>query len=56
VSIPLVYDHIWAFKDGHAIVQQGGKRGVIDLKGKIVIPFIYEVVSYLGDGLFKVRK
>lgn len=46
-----------AFEDGLAVVQErdAGKFGVIDVKGAVVIPLIYDKLRY-GGGLFAAKK
>jgi hypothetical protein len=42
--IDMIYDHIWEFTEmpNQLLVQQGKKYGIINLKGKIVVP-LYEL-------------
>jgi len=43
--IPLVYDWVWDFSEGLAVVVQNGKCGFIDKTGEVVIPFgVYDDV------------
>jgi hypothetical protein len=30
--------------------------GVVDIKGKVIIPPTFEYISYIGNGLFRVEK
>ena len=39
--IPAVYDNVWPFKKGFAIVEMKGKQGIIDTTGKVVVPLQY---------------
>lgn len=42
-----LYDHIYLLSDGRMVAWSGGKYGVIDEAGNVVIPFEYEGASYL---------
>jgi hypothetical protein len=44
------------YKDGLAVAKEDKKLGFIDLKGKIVIPLIYDVVYQFTEGLAAVQK
>lgn len=46
------FSHIYSFTDGYAIVRKEGKAGLIDLKGKLVIPCIWDQIDYTGAGVF----
>jgi len=54
-AIPPVYDNARNFNDdGYAIVEKGGKKGVIDTLGKIILPIKYASVycDISNDGFF----
>lgn len=43
--VPGVYDHATTFNDnGYAIVESGGKKGLINTRGEVVIKMVYETV------------
>lgn len=42
------YDDAYSFNEGLAAVKKGDKWGFIDKKGSLVIPYIYDSISYLG--------
>ena len=45
-SISCIYDYAAPFnKEGFAIVEKNGKRGVINVKGKTIVPFKYDDVK-----------
>ena len=47
-----VYTEIRPFSEGLGVIGfLGGKKGVIDKKGNIVIPFAYEYITAPADGL-----
>lgn len=45
------YEFIGSFVDGLAVAGKDGKQGVIDKKGKTVIPFEYEQIETFSEGL-----
>jgi len=43
VIVPLEYDRVSTFNEqGYAIVEKGGKFGVVNLKGKLTVPTVYD--------------
>lgn len=46
------YSHIYSFTDGYAVVRKNGKAGLIDLKGNLVVPCIWDEIDYIGAGVF----
>lgn len=50
-AIPFVYDYAKPFSGGLALVQKGGKYGMIDKSNKEVIPIIYDIVYPFVDGV-----
>lgn len=50
------YDQIFSCEDGNCVVAFKGKQGLIDTKGKAIIPFQYEVLKRIGNGFFMARK
>lgn len=50
------YDNIELFEDGFASVQKKGKKGLINHKGKEVIPCAYEDIRRINDQLFIVTQ
>lgn len=51
IVAPIIYDQIWEFNDGNAIVNIGKKWGYINAKGETVIPIVYDYIDYVNDGL-----
>ncbi len=49
--IPLIYDYAGDFRHGLAAVELGGKHGVIDEKGNIVLPFEYDNTEIFDNGM-----
>ena len=58
IVIPLIYENIYApgFKNSRVIAEKGGRTGVIDTAGNIVIPFEYDGRIRHEDSLFYVVK
>jgi len=52
----LPYHFIFELNDGLAKTLCNGKYGLIDKKGKEILPCEYDDISYLGDGFYKVLK
>ena len=52
----LNYDKVCPFHDGRAIVEKGGKYGVIDKQGNEVIPCKYNLIRDYSDGVAIVRE
>ncbi|MDW7695065.1 WG repeat-containing protein [Flammeovirgaceae bacterium SG7u.111] len=48
--------NIGAFEKGRAWAKSGGKFGVIDGKGNVVVPFEYDVISDFSEGYAIARK
>lgn len=55
IIIPAIYESASYFHDGHAVVRLNGLSGVIDSKGKIVIPNQYDDITHLFEKYFCVR-
>lgn len=51
--IPFIYDSVSCFCGGLAVVRDNGKSGVIDMKGNLVIPFIYDSIYPFNDLILK---
>lgn len=51
----LEYESVWDFSDNDTTTQviktKGGKRGLIDIKGNLLVPFEYDVIYSFKDGL-----
>lgn len=51
----LDYESVWDFDDNDNTTQviktKGGKRGLIDTKGNLIVPFEYDVIYSFKDGL-----
>ena len=43
-------DGIGPFQEGRAWVEKNGKRGHVDLNGKVTTPIVYDYVSYFKKG------
>ncbi|MEM6723423.1 MAG: WG repeat-containing protein [Bacteroidota bacterium] len=54
--IPPKFDKVFEFENGFAVVRIIAFSGVADLQGNVIIPPDYELISYAGDGLFRVEK
>jgi len=54
--IPPKFDKVYEFEDGFAVVRIIAFSGVADLQGNVIIPPDYELISYAGEGLFRVEK
>lgn len=52
--IPPVYDCVWDFSEGLAMVKKDWKCGYIDDEGNIVIPLKYYRACPFNDGIAKV--
>ncbi|MDN0080897.1 WG repeat-containing protein [Bacteroides gallinaceum] len=55
IIIPAIYESASYFHDGHAVVRLNGLSGVIDSKGKIVIPNQYDDITHLFEKYFCIR-
>ena len=53
--VPPAYETIRFFKKGYCIVSNLGKRGMIDLTGKVIIPLNYKEISAKKDGSLDVK-
>jgi len=51
IVAPIIYDQIWEFIDGNAIVKLDDKWGYINAKGETIIPIVYDNIDYVSDGL-----
>jgi hypothetical protein len=57
VVIAPVYDHAGDFLDSsHAVTVTGGKAGLIDRKGKVVLQHRYDGLRFLTRGFFAMQK
>ncbi len=56
MEIPCIYDMIFGFEEGLAVIKQNGKWGFINKKGKLEIPCIYEYVNSFKEGLARVEQ
>lgn len=54
IVIPIIYDNVWLFNDGIAVVQVKGKWGFINKKGWVVVPAKYDYVEVFNEGLANV--
>lgn len=52
--IPAQFDYAGPFKNGNAIVSQGGNYGYINRAGKFIIPPIFANAGYFIDGIARV--
>lgn len=46
------YSYITSFDDGYATVGKDGRYGLIDLKGNVIIPCIWDAIEYSQNGCF----
>jgi len=44
--IPIEYDYASDFRDSISIVSKNGKSGVINVKGELLVPLVYESIYY----------
>ena len=51
MAIPPIYDLVFDFSEGLAVVSVGGKWGYIDKTGEEVIPLIYDMAFEFSEGL-----
>ena len=54
VLINPVYEYAESFQNGIAIVEVGGKQGVIDAKGALMLPVSFSVIARLNNDLLLV--
>jgi hypothetical protein len=54
-AIPIIYDDVWGFSDGLAIVRQGDYYGYVDNSGSEVVPPLYDWVTAFSEGLALIR-
>ena len=52
-AIKAMYEHIWEFSDGHAIVERGGKKIIIDVRGNetVVADPKIATIKHFEEGL-----
>ncbi len=55
VAIPLIYDRVGDFREGHAAVEKDGKHGYIDETGNVVIDIKYDQASPFKEGIARVE-
>ncbi|MBO9731319.1 MAG: WG repeat-containing protein [Chitinophaga sp.] len=54
---PLLYDRVVLTPDPEAwIVEKKGQMGIINSRGQVVVPIVYEKVMYLRDNVIKLLK
>jgi len=53
--IPPIYDNVFPFIDGMAIVEKNLRAGVINTSGELIVPCEYDLIT-LTDGLLSVYK
>lgn len=52
----MIYQEISPFHDdGHAMVKQGNKWGIISAKGRLTVEPQYYYLSYMGEGMYAAR-
>lgn len=56
VVIPCIYDELFHFSEGLALVHKNGKAGFIDLNGQEVVPCIYDYGSDFTEGIASVQQ
>lgn len=49
--IPCIYDNVWDFSEGLAVVELDEKYGYIDQTGKEIVPCIYDNAGDFNEGL-----
>lgn len=54
--IPCIYDYVYYFEEGLAVVEKDSKKGYIDKEGKEVIPCVYDNASDFANGIATVQK
>jgi hypothetical protein len=50
------HDEVFPFRNGYARVRNGTRFGVIDMKGRIIVPIAFDYVSDMSEGLFVARQ
>ncbi|MDR3767432.1 MAG: WG repeat-containing protein [Butyricicoccus sp.] len=50
-----IYQELSAFHDGYAMARQNNRWGIICLDGSTAVPFQYNYMSYMGEGVYAVR-
>lgn len=53
--LPFMYDFITVYEEGYASVLKDDKWGVVNADKEIVIPFVYEIISF-ENGMLNARK
>ncbi|MCH5270712.1 MAG: WG repeat-containing protein [Lachnospiraceae bacterium] len=56
LKIPMIYEDVGGFEDGHAWVMQDGMYGVIDREGNLIRPIEYEKVRLYENGAMALWK
>ena len=52
-----IYTYVYDYKDGLIEVQRGGKKGLLDITGKEIVPCIYGLIFIRSkDGLIEVHR
>lgn len=50
------YSEIDAYEGGIALVKLYSSQGVVNQKGEIIIPPLYEYINYAGEGIFRIEQ
>jgi hypothetical protein len=50
------HDEVFPFSNGYARVRNGTRYGIIDMKGRIIVPIAFDEVSEMSEGKFAVRQ
>ena len=56
IDVDYLWDHLGDFSEDLAPVRKGGKYGVINKQGVMVVPMIYDRISPFKDGFAEVEK
>lgn len=51
-----IYDDIWQYQHGFAIVRKNHKKGFIDRQGNVAVPIIYDDAQAFNNGLARVKQ
>jgi hypothetical protein len=54
--VTATYDEATDFKNSIAIVTSGGKKGVVNSNGKLIIPCEMDEITFSGNSMLKLEK
>lgn len=50
-----LYQEISPYRDGYAMMRRNNRWGIVNLNGTTTLPFSYNYLSYMGEGIYAAR-